>query len=73
MRAVIAEKHGGPEVLRVTERDAPTPGPGELLVDVAAAGVNFADIYRRESLGRYTSDLLYVPGVEGAGDRRRRR
>jgi NADPH:quinone reductase len=67
MRAVIAEKHGGPEVLKVVQRDAPAPGPGELLVDVAAAGVNFADIYRRQGLPPYTGDVPYVPGMEGAG------
>jgi NADPH:quinone reductase len=67
MRAVIAERHGGPEVLRLAERDAPVPGPGQLLVDVAAAGVNFADIYQRKGLPPYTSEVPYVPGMEGAG------
>jgi NADPH2:quinone reductase len=67
MRAVIAEQYGGPDVLRMTECDAPAPGPGELLVDVAAAGVNFSDIYRREGLPPYTGDVPYVAGVEGAG------
>ena len=67
MRAVIAEKHGGPEVLRLAERDAPVPGPGQLLVDVAAAGVNFADIYRRQGLPPYAGDVPYVAGLEGAG------
>jgi NADPH2:quinone reductase len=67
MRVVIAERHGGPEVLRVAERDPPAPGPGQLLVDVAAAGVNFADIYRRQGLPPYAGDVPYVAGVEGAG------
>jgi NADPH2:quinone reductase len=67
MRAVIAERHGGPEVLKATERDAPAPGPGQLLVNVAAAGVNFADIYRRQGLPPYSADVPYVPGMEGAG------
>jgi NADPH2:quinone reductase len=67
MRAVIAERHGGPEVLKATEREAPAPGPGQLLVDVAAAGVNFADIYRREGRPPYSGDVPYVPGMEGAG------
>jgi NADPH:quinone reductase len=67
VRAVIAERLGGPEVLKLTERDAPEPGPGQLLVDVAAAGVNFADIYRRQGSPPYPTDAPYVPGMEGAG------
>src|SRR5262249_30626569 len=67
MRAVIAERHGGPDGLTVVQRDAPAPGPGQLLVDVAAAGVNFADIYRREGRPPYGGEVPYVPGMEGAG------
>ena len=67
MRAVIAEQHGGTEVLKATERDTPTAGPGQLLVDVVTAGVNFADIYRRQGLPPYSGDVPYVPGMEGAG------
>ncbi|MGQ9369664.1 NAD(P)H-quinone oxidoreductase [Azospirillum sp. ST 5-10] len=58
---------GGPEVLRPARRPAPVPGPGEILVEVAAAGVNRPDVLQR--MGRYdpppgTSDL---PGLEIAG------
>jgi NADPH:quinone reductase len=67
VRAVIAERLGGPDVLELTERDTPEPGPGQLLVDVAAAGVNFADIYRRQGNPPYPRDVPYVAGVEGAG------
>jgi NADPH2:quinone reductase len=67
MRAVVAKEVGGPEVLKLTEVDAPEPGPGELLVNVAAAGVNFADIYRRIGLAPYSGQVPYVPGQEGAG------
>jgi NADPH2:quinone reductase len=65
MQAVIVTRHGGPEVLEVTEWEPPQPGPGELLVDVAAAGVNFRDIYERE--GAYGIPAPVVGGVEGAG------
>jgi NADPH:quinone reductase len=65
MRAVVAREAGGPEVLQHTERPDPTPGPGELLVRVAAAGVNFIDTYRRG--GVYPTEYPHVPGVEGAG------
>ena len=67
MRVVIADRHGGPDVLTLVQRDAPAPGPGQLLVDVAAAGVNFADIYRREGRPPYSGEVPYVPGMEGAG------
>lgn len=65
MRAVVVSRTGGPDVLEVQERPDPSPGPGQVLVDVAAAGVNFIDIYQRE--GRYPMDLPFVAGSEGAG------
>jgi NADPH:quinone reductase len=67
MRAIVVEKHGGPEVLRAGEWPDPSPGPGQLLVDVAASGVNFMDIYQREGRAPYGSGTPYVPGAEGAG------
>lgn len=68
MRAVIAPKPGGPEALILVERPTPTPGPGEILIKVAAAGVNRPDILQR--LGGYqpppgASDVL---GLEVAGE-----
>ncbi len=56
---------GGPEVLRLVERDDPEPGPGQVLIEVAAAGVNFIDTYHRSGL--YRVPLPFVPGQEGAG------
>jgi NADPH2:quinone reductase len=53
-------------VLVVAEREPPTAGPGELLVDVAAAGVNFMDVYQREGTG-YRVEPPFVAGTEGAG------
>jgi NADPH:quinone reductase len=67
MRAVVINNHGGPDVLALGEQLIPSPGPGQLLVDVAAAGVNFIDIYQREGRPPYQGDLPYVPGMEGAG------
>lgn len=67
MRAVIVNGHGGPEMLQVTDVPAVQPGPGELLVDVAAVGVNFADIYAREGRHPYARQLPFVLGQEGAG------
>src|SRR5262249_59302458 len=67
MRVVVGERLGGPEVLTVAERESPRPGPGELVVDVAAAGVNYMDIYQREGIGNYRPEPPFVPGGEGAG------
>ncbi|MGQ0574767.1 MAG: quinone oxidoreductase family protein [Pseudonocardia sp.] len=65
MRAVQVSSHGGPEVLTVAELPDPQPAAGELLVETAAAGVNYIDTYQRE--GIYPMTLPYVAGLEGAG------
>ncbi|MBE1485498.1 quinone oxidoreductase family protein [Plantactinospora soyae] len=67
MRVVQLRQHGGPEVLEVMEVPAPKAGAGQLLVDVAAVGVNFADVYQRQGVAPYAADLPAVPGQEGAG------
>ena len=54
-------------MLRLTEREVPRPGPGQVVVEVAAAGVNFVDIYQREGVGGYRLDPPFIPGMEGAG------
>jgi NADPH2:quinone reductase len=65
MRAVQITAPGGPEILEAVELPDPRPGPGELLVDVAVAGVNYIDTYNRS--GAYPVDLPFVLGQEGAG------
>ncbi|MGP7961418.1 quinone oxidoreductase family protein [Sanguibacter sp. A247] len=65
MRALQAARPGGPDVLDLVEIPVPVPGPGDVLVDVVVAGVNFIDTYRRS--GIYPSTFPHVPGVEGAG------
>jgi NADPH:quinone reductase len=65
MRAVQIDKHGGPEVLELVDLPSPEPGEGQLLVEVAAVGVNFRDVYERE--GAYGGELPAVIGAEGAG------
>ena len=52
-------------MLAVEDRPAPDPAPGEVLVEVAAAGVNFIDVYQRE--GVYPDPTPFVGGNEGAG------
>ena len=48
--ALVVTRHGGREVLAVEERTAGAPGADEVLVEVAAAGVNFIDVYQREGV-----------------------
>jgi NADPH2:quinone reductase len=66
MRAIRVAANGGPEVLEYTETEVPDPQPGQLLVEVAAAGVNFIDTYQRS--GIYSMKLPFTPGSEGAGE-----
>lgn len=63
--AIQIQHTGGPDVLEVSDVPAQQPGPGELLVEVAAAGVNFIDTYQRSGL--YPVDVPFVLGQEGAG------
>lgn len=66
MRAVVVRETGGPEVLSYEEVPDPVPGPDELLVRVAAAGVNYVDTYHRS--GAYGMPLPLTLGLEGAGE-----
>lgn len=68
MQAIEISHPGGPDVLRLTQRPRPQPGPGEVLIKVAASGVNRPDVFQRA--GHYppppgASDL---PGLEVAGE-----
>lgn len=65
MQAVEIHEFGGPEVLVVRDVPRPVAKPGCALVKVAAAGVNFIDVYQRTGL--YKNALPFVPGMEGAG------
>jgi NADPH:quinone reductase len=67
MRVIEIGSLGGPEVLRLAERPDPQPGPGQVVAEVAAAGVNYMDIYQREGVGGYRAELPVVTGGEGAG------
>ncbi|HLS72882.1 MAG TPA: quinone oxidoreductase [Actinomycetaceae bacterium] len=65
MRAIHATTAGGPEVLTLVDLPDTPPGPDEIRVEVAAAGVNFIDTYLRS--GVYPTSYPHVPGSEGAG------
>lgn len=65
MHAVQVAQVGGPEVLKWTEVPSPLPGPGEVVVRLAAAGLNYIDTYHRRGL--YPREVPFIPGLEGAG------
>ncbi len=67
MKAIRAHAFGGPEVLRLDEVDDPWPGPGEVVIDVRAAGVNPADTYMRNGTYAIVPELPYIPGGDAAG------
>jgi NADPH:quinone reductase-like Zn-dependent oxidoreductase len=67
MRAVVITKHGGPGVLELQERPDPPLGPGEVRIDVAAAGINFADVMARMGLYPDAPKPPCVVGYEVAG------
>jgi NADPH:quinone reductase-like Zn-dependent oxidoreductase len=68
MKQVQAKRFGGPEVLEVVSVATPSPGPGQVLIRVEAAAVNFSDVMRRRaSPYPFPTSLPYVPGSEVAG------
>ena len=67
MRAVTITEPGGPEVLQWEEVPDPVPGPGEVLIDVAAAGVNRADLLQRQGLYPPPPGAPPYPGMEVSG------
>ncbi len=67
MRAVQFSRFGDPDVLEIVETPRPVPGPGEVLVRVHAAGVNFFETLMRRDRYAVTPELPMIPGVEVAG------
>jgi NADPH2:quinone reductase len=67
MRAIEVHEYGGPEVLRLVELPAPTPGPGEVLIANQAWGINFVDTQHRQGEPYPDRALPFTPGIEAAG------
>src|SRR5260370_12399370 len=65
MKAIQVSQTGGHDVLKLVDLPVPTPKPNEALVKIAAIGVNFIDVYFRES--RYPAPLPFIDGQEAAG------
>lgn len=66
MRAVEFKEYGGPEVLGLVEAEVPEPGSGQVSIDVAYVGVNFADLKARE-VGYRVPSLPFRPGLTPSG------
>lgn len=69
MRAIQIQQFGGPEELRLVELPTPVAGPGEVLIRVTRAGLNFADTHQRRNEYVEARSLPLIPGVEVAGTR----
>jgi NADPH2:quinone reductase len=67
MRVVEIMQPGGPEALRLAERPSPKPGPGEVLIQVKASGVNRPDVFQRKGSYPPPAGASDIPGLEAAG------
>jgi len=67
MRALVVREHGGPEALVIEDRPSPEPGPGEVLVDVRAMGINYPDLLVIAGTYQILPPKPFVPGKELAG------
>jgi NADPH:quinone reductase-like Zn-dependent oxidoreductase len=67
VRAWLLDRTGGPDVLRLVDVPAPTPGPGQVSVRVEAIGINYAEVLSRKGLYGWAPKRPYVPGMEVAG------
>jgi NADPH2:quinone reductase len=67
MRAIEMNRYGGPEVLELVELPEPEPANGGVLIDIDAAGVNYADTHQTENGYLTPTPLPFVPGIEAVG------
>ncbi|CAN2213208.1 Qor NADPH,quinone reductase and related Zn-dependent oxidoreductases [Candidatus Nanopelagicaceae bacterium] len=67
MKAIQISEFGGPEVMKLVELPDPTPGPGEVLLDVTAIGINYADTHQTENSYLSQQTLPLIPGLEVVG------
>lgn len=68
MRAVVLTRHGGPDVLRISEVATPVPQAGEVRVRIRIIGINFAEVLSRRGLYTWAPKLPYILGMEAFGE-----
>ena len=73
MKAIQITEFGGPEVMKLVELPDPTPGPGEVLLEVTAIGINYADTHQTENSYLSQQSLPLIPGLEVVGTYKDRR
>jgi len=67
VKAIVFHEFGGLDVLRLEEVVEPQPGPGEVVIDIAATALNHLDVDIREGISRFPVELPFVPGIEVIG------
>src|SRR5215475_13638199 len=67
MKAVVCDRLGDPSVLKIENRPIPEPGPGDVLIRVGAAAVNFPDVLMLSAGYQHKPELPFIPGMEGGG------
>ena len=67
MKALLCKQHGLPDTLVYEDVEDPTPGEGEVIIDMRAAGVNFPDVLIIQNLYQFKPDLPFTPGSDLAG------
>jgi NADPH:quinone reductase len=67
VRAIVLDRHGGPEILRVRVVADPLPAPGQVRVRIEAIGVNYAEVLSRKGLYGWAPAMPYTPGMEATG------
>jgi NADPH:quinone reductase len=67
MKAIEVTEYGNSDQLETVDRDVPEPGPGEVRIEIEAAGINFADIMQRRGVYPGGPEAPYIPGMEAAG------
>jgi NADPH:quinone reductase-like Zn-dependent oxidoreductase len=67
MRAIVLSRHGGPDVLRISDVPMPEPRAHEVRVRIRAIGINFAEVLSRRGLYGWAPRLPYIPGMEACG------
>lgn len=68
MRAILLTRHGGPDVLQITEVPTPVPRPDEVRVKIRVLGINFAEVLSRRGLYSWAPPLPYILGMEAFGE-----
>src|SRR5204862_3477994 len=68
MKAIVLTRHGGADVMRITDVPTPLPRAGEVRVKIGVIGINFAEVLSRRGLYGWAPRLPYILGMEAFGE-----